>query len=143
MGKINDIKSKLTEIYETPSVKKAFDAYNTWRNTKSNLFSKDAQNLILNNSLIPDVIKEKYTGINGAVQAATYGLAGASVTTAALRYQKPINAVITAGVRTVHDASEFVNDKIDDAVESYRSKRGYESIIKEDNEDSKSAELFA
>lgn len=130
MGVISDVKGKLSDVYEqveaSPSVQKALNEYSSWRNATSNIFGADAQKKISESNLIPDAIKDKYLNLNGLVQTATDGLAGASITTAALRYQKPINAAISFGVRTVADAGSYVNDKIDDVVDDMRKQRGNE-----------------
>lgn len=142
MGMINDIKTKLSDAYNvvesTPGVGKALEMYNTWRNTQSNLFSEDANNLITNNNLIPDVVKDRYSSVRNVVQDATLGIAGSAALTTAFRHQKIINKGIDIGVGAVTKAGSFVNNRIDDFVEEMHEEkpdRGYENIVKEPSDE--------
>lgn len=142
MGAITDISGKLKDAYDSaeasPIVSKVLDTYNTWRNTKSNIFSEDAEDLIKNSKLVPDSIKDRYGLIKDAAQTATNGLIGSSALTFGLRHQKIINKGIDIGVDAVRGAGKFVNNRIDDFVENMHEEkkaRGYENIVKDEPSD--------
>lgn len=150
------------QAYNTPAVQTALKHWNSWKNTQANLFSEDASKMF---EKFPGV-GDKYSKVREAVLDATGGFAASAGLTKVLRYEKPaeklLNPLIQKGVETTAKAGSYVNDRIDDFVESHRqdtinkevelnndetkikkapikdtSKRGYEDFgIKEQDGDS-------
>ena len=131
----------LKDAFQNPKVQKLYKGYNTFMNTKANLFSDDASEFISNCKWVPDVVKDNYQAMYEAAMGATAGLIGGAGLTFALRHQNLVNKGIDLGITAVKNVGDLVNEKIDDVVEQHRMKndddikqqRGYENIVKYDN----------
>lgn len=123
-----DFMSSIKQAYQDDRVQSALKKWNTWKDTKSNLFSEATADFVKESNVIPDAVKQGYLNSRGHVLEATMGLAGSNVLTKALRYQKPINKVIDKTVQTFDSIADRTNERIDNFVAS-RSERGNEIDI--------------
>ncbi len=123
-----DFMSSIKQAYQDDRVQSALKKWNTWKDTKSNLFSEATADFVKESNVIPDAVKQGYLNSRGHVMEATMGLAGSNVLTKALRYQKPLNKVIDKTVQAVDIVADKTNKRIDDFVASH-SERGNEIDI--------------
>ena len=105
------LKEAFTNASQDKNVIKALDAYNTFRNSTSNIFSNDADK-VLQESKLPDSIKEKYSNIRETVDDLTGGIATSGLVTSALRHK----GIINKGIDLTLKATDKINDGIDNAV---------------------------
>lgn len=128
----------LKDAFQNPTVQKVFKGYNTTMNTIANPLSKDTQSWI-DNSKLPDFVKENYNIVADKAMELTGGVAGSAGLTFALRHKNLMNKGIDMGVNAVRNAGHAVNERIDDFVEAMHdddgvnTQRGYENIVKYDN----------